>query len=107
MHNFFSSILNRPVDISNYSEYLNIAHELKGDKDPQEKHYESQINLSDFIPETVSINNVLTLSPSVKDRWCDTIRKEIQGLFDNGTFDTNEKNTTCRQNHSSEMRLQN
>ena len=90
VHNFFTSVLNRPVDNFNHSESLNIAHELKGDKDTQEKQYESQINLSDFIPEPVSINNVLRLSPSVKDRWDDATRKEIQGLFDNGTFDTNQ-----------------
>ena len=90
VHNFFTSVLNRPVDNFNHSEYLNIAHELKDDNDTQEKHSESQINLSDFIPEPVSIHNVLRLSPSVKDRWGDAIRKEIQGLFDNDSFDTNK-----------------
>ena len=70
---------------------MNIAHEFKGDKDSQEKHYKSQINLSDFIPEPVSIDNVLRLSPSVKERWGDAIRKEMQGLFDKSPFDMNEK----------------
>ena len=64
---------------------------LKDYKGNQEKHHESQINLSDFIPEPASINNVLRLSPSVKDRWSEAIRKYIQGLFDNGTFHTNKR----------------
>ena len=33
IHIFFTSVLNRPMDNFNHSEYLNIAHELKGDKE--------------------------------------------------------------------------
>ena len=36
IHKFSLSILNRPVDNFNHSEYLNIPHELKGDKYTQE-----------------------------------------------------------------------
>ena len=86
VHNFFTSVSNRPVDNFNHSEYPNIAHELKDKKSSQEKHYESQINLSVFILVPFSIHYVPKLSPSVSDQWGDAIRKEIQGLFDNGTF---------------------
>ena len=46
LHNFFTSVLNIPVDNFNHSEYLNISHELKGDKETQGNHFESHINLS-------------------------------------------------------------
>ena len=62
-HNIFTSVLNGPIDDFYHSEYyLNIAHNLKGNKETQEKHHESHINLSDFIPEPIWKNNVLRLS---------------------------------------------
>ena len=91
IHNFFTSVLNKPVDNFDHSEYLSIAHELKEDRQSQEKQNESHINLSDFIPEPTSINHVLKLSQPIRDRWGDAIRKEIQGLFDNDTFDIHKK----------------
>ena len=49
------------------------------------------MNLSDFISEPVSKNNVLRQSQSVTDRRGNVIRKRIQGLFYHGIFDINEK----------------
>ena len=48
------------------------------------------INLSDFVPEPKSLNQVIRLNGIIKEKWGDAIRKEINGLFDNGTFLTSE-----------------
>ena len=47
--------------------------------------------MSDFLPEPSSLNQVLKTSESVQQRWGVAIAKEIQGLFDNDTFGTNER----------------
>ena len=72
-------------------EYLNVAHEIENTKQKDDKAYDSKINLSDFIPEPRSLQQVMKLASFTKEKWGDAIRKEIQGLFDNDTFDTNEK----------------
>ena len=49
------------------------------------------MNLSDFISEPVSKNNVLRQSQSVTDRRGNVIRKRIQGLFYHGIFEQSSK----------------
>ena len=49
------------------------------------------INLSNYIPEPKSLHQVLKLSDHIKDKWGTAIKKEVLGLFDNDTFDTNER----------------
>ena len=49
------------------------------------------INLSDYIPEPKSLYQILKLSDHIKEKWGTAIKKEIVGLFDNDTFDTNER----------------
>ena len=48
-----------------------------------EKNQDTQINLSDFIPEPRSLSQVLRLSPIIKEKWGHAI--------DNDTFDTSER----------------
>ena len=38
IHNFFTSVLNKPVDNFDHSEYLSIAHKLKEDRQGQERN---------------------------------------------------------------------
>ena len=75
----------------NNAEYLNIAHEQLKTNKAIEKNQDIQINLSDFIPEPRSLNQVLKLSPLIREKWGASIKKEILGLFDNDTFDTAER----------------
>ena len=81
---------NCPDGINN-AEYLNIALEQIHTNKIIEKNQDTQINLSDFIPESKSLSPVLKLSPLVKEKWGMSIKKEILGLFDNDTFDTDER----------------
>ena len=38
-----------------------------------------------------SLYQILKLSDHIKEKWETAIKKEIVGLFDNDTFDTNER----------------
>ena len=49
------------------------------------------IYLSDYILEPKSLYQILKLSDHIKDKWGTAIKKEIVGLFDNDTFNTNER----------------
>ena len=59
-------------------------------KKNEEKCIDTIINLSDFVPEPKSLNQVIRLNGIIKEKWGEAIRKEIYGLFDNGTFLTSE-----------------
>ena len=59
---YFTSMKNCPDGINN-AEYLNIAHEQIQTNKIIEKNQDTQINLSDFIPEPKSLSQVLKLSP--------------------------------------------
>gem|GEM_PF-2876143 len=87
---YFSTMEKLPEDINN-AEYLNMAHEQQQNIKQIEKSQDTQINLSDFIPEPKSLSQVLRLSPVVREKWGISIRNELLGLFDNDTFDTTEK----------------
>ena len=63
--------MTKPADVP-YSEKLHIAHDLSG--------------LADFHPELRSSSQVLRLSTHTKEKWRETIRAEINRLFDSGTF---------------------
>ena len=56
-----------------------------------EKSNDQTINLSDYIPEPKSLYQILKLADHIKEKWGTAIKKEIVGLFDNDTFDTNER----------------
>lgn len=83
--------MKRGTDSINFAEYLNRAHEQVMQTKDEIKINDTQINLSDFIPEPKSINQVLKQSTHIKDKWGAAIQQEITGLFDNDTFDINEK----------------
>ena len=87
---YFTSMKTCPDGINN-AKYLNIAHEQIQTNKIIEKNQDTQINLSDFIPDPKSLCQVLKLSPLVKEKWGMSIKKEILGLFDNETFDTDER----------------
>ena len=87
---YFTTMKNCPEDINN-AEYMNIAHEQTQTYKTMEKNQDTQINLSDFVPEPKSLSQVLRLSPVIREKWGISIKKEILGLFDNDTFDTSEK----------------
>ena len=80
---------NCPDSINN-AEYLNIAHEQIKINKIIEKNQDTQMNLSDFIPEPKSFSQDLKLSPLIREKRGMSIKKEILGLFDDDTFDTNE-----------------
>ena len=83
--------MKRGTESINFAEYLNIAHEQVTQNKCEDKANDDQINLSDFIPEPKTINQVLKSSPFIKEKWGTAIRQEITGLFDNETFDINKK----------------
>ena len=73
---YFTTMKNCTDGINN-AEYLNIAHEqLKANK-TIEKNQDTQINLSDFIPEPRSLTQVLKLSPIIREKW----RLYIKNIF--------------------------
>ena len=73
-----------------YTEYLHAAHDLRTTKKDEEKCQDMAINLSDFIPEPRSLSQILRMNKYVQEKWGEAIRKEINGLFDNGTFELTE-----------------
>ena len=85
---YFTTMKNCPEGMNN-AEYLNIAHEQLKTNKAIEKNQDIQI--IDFIPEPRSLTQVLKLSPLIREKWGASIKKEILGLFDNGTFDTTER----------------
>ena len=72
-------------------EYLMYVYEISDENKKNTSLQDSTINLSDFLPEPSSLNQVVKTSESVQHRWGVAIAKEIQGLFDNDTFGTNER----------------
>ncbi len=58
------------------SEYLYTTHELNREKLTHEKQNDSQINLSDFIPEPKSLNQVIRLSSFTTEKWGIDISKK-------------------------------
>ena len=90
IHALFTNMA-QGTDAIKFSEYLNIAHEQVTQNKNEDKGNDIHINLSDFIPEPKTINQVLKLTPHIKEKWGTAIQKEITGLFDNDTFDTTEK----------------
>ena len=81
----FFTQMSREQNLS-FSEYLFLAHDMKEISDSQNKTIDNNINLSDFMPEPSSLNQVLRLSPHTKEKWGAAIRSELTGLFDNELF---------------------
>ena len=74
-----------------YTEYLHAAYDLSSIKKNEEICLDKIINLSYFVPGTKSQDQVIRLNGLIKKKWGgDAIRKEINGLFDHGTFLTSE-----------------
>lgn len=71
-------------------EYLMHVHDMKNDGRKDEKNIDEAMNLSDFLPEPRSLNQVIKLAGSIRDKWGTAINKEITGLFDNDTFGVDE-----------------
>ena len=90
IHAYFTS-MSRMQESINYAEYLNMAHKQHINNKDDEKSNDHIINLSDYIPEPKSLYQILKLSDHIKDKWGTAIKKEIDSLFDNGAFDTNER----------------
>ena len=74
-----------------YSEFLYIAHELSSTNKVLDNSTDEDIDLSDFMPEPKSLSQILRLSPAMREKWGSAISVEIQGLFENDTFDPNER----------------
>ena len=74
-----------------YSEFLYIAHELSSNNRSSDNESDDTINLSDFMPEPKSLNQILRLTPNIREKWGQAISTEITGLFDSDTFDVNER----------------
>ena len=73
-----------------HSEFLYIAHGLSSTNKVLDNSTDEDINLSDFMPEPKSLSQILRLSPAIKEKWGSAISGEIQGLFENDTFDPNQ-----------------
>ena len=72
------------------SEFLDIVHELLSTNKILDDSQDEDINLSDFMLEPKSLSQILRLSSVVKEKWGSVISGEIQGLFENDTFDPNQ-----------------
>ena len=91
VHAYFADMPKLQHDNLGYTEYLHAVYDLSSFMDEnEEKCLDTIINLSDFVPEPKSFNQVIRLSGIIKEKWWDVVRKEINGLFDNGTFLTSE-----------------
>ena len=82
--------MGQPHSYYSKSEYLYTNHELNKEKLSNENQNDSQINLSDFVPELKSLNQVIRFSSFTKEKRGTTISREVYGLFDNETFDLSE-----------------
>ena len=90
VHAYFAKMPKLQDNDMGYTEYLHAAYDISSIKETEEKCQDTIINLSDFVPEPKSLNQVISLNGHINERWGDAIRKEINGLFDNGTFLTSE-----------------
>ena len=68
-----------------YSEYLHLLHGMKEMNGPENGVMDMGFNLSDFLTEPRSPFHVLRLSPYMKEKWGETMRAELVGLFDSDT----------------------
>ena len=64
---------------------------LNGLNKSEDRTKEHGINLADFLPEPISLSQVLRIPTHTKEKWGEAIRAEITGLFDSETFSLNEK----------------
>ena len=74
-----------------HSEFLYITHELPSDNKYSDVLSDEITNLSDFMPEPKSLNQILRLSPYIREKWGHAIWTEVDGLFNNVTVDLNER----------------
>ena len=81
---YFTS-MSKETDINNY-EFLMYMHETNTDD-----KLDNDIILSDFLPEPTSLNQVIKLTESIKNKWGTAIYKEIKGLFDSDTFTLSDR----------------
>ena len=88
---YFSSIEKFSDSSLQHSEFLYIAHELSSTNKVLDNSTDEDINLSDCMPEPKSLSQILRLSPAMKEKWESAISVEMQGLFENDTFDPNER----------------
>ena len=91
VHAYFAKMSRIREDNMGYTEYLHAAHDLQSTKKTEEKHQGAAINLSDFIPEPKSPPQILRMNKHIQEKWGEAIRKEINGLFDNRTFEVTER----------------
>ena len=70
LHSSLTSIPRPSDDSFSFPEYLNISHELSSQiKKDEDIEMNKQVNLSDFIPESRSLIQILRMSPFIKDKW--------------------------------------
>ena len=72
---YFTTMKNCPEDINN-AEYMNIAHEKIQTYKTMDKNQDTQINLSDFVPEPKSLSQVLRLSQLSEKNGAYPLRKK-------------------------------
>ena len=90
VHTYFAKMPRMQDDNMGYTEYLHAAHDLQSTKKNEERYQDTVINLSDFIPEPKSLPQILKWI-NIYKKWGEAIRKEINGLFDNGTYEVTER----------------
>ena len=66
-------------------------HEAEKDGKDTVQKQDSEIILSDFLPEPNSLSQVLRLTDSIRNKWGTAIYKEIKGLFDSNTFGLSDR----------------
>ena len=59
-------------------------------KQNEEKYQDAAISLLDFIPEPKLLSQILRMNKYIQEKLGKSVRKEINGLFDNETFEVIE-----------------
>ena len=82
--------MSKETDINNY-EFLMYMHETNTDDRLHIKKLDNYIILSDFLPEPTSLNQVIKLTESIKNKQGIAIYKEIKELFDSDIFSLSDR----------------
>ena len=88
---YFSSMEKFSDSSLPHSEFLYIVHEFSSTNKIIDRSRDEDINWLDFMPGPKSLSQILRLSPTVKEKWGSAISGEIQGIFENDTFDPNDR----------------
>ena len=82
--------MTRESEINKY-DHLLYMHKTNNDVNNITAKQDSEMLLSNFLPEPNSLSQVLRLTESIKNKWGTTIHKKIKGLFDSDTVELSER----------------